>query len=148
MREKGFPSPEPVTRLSEHIALDTLPITTPAGTLTIGVADDNLDPIGVTAQGVLMVSGPPGSGRSTTLLTLAQAVRRHSRTTRIVYLAPHDSPIAGVDVWSDVAVGVAAGGATRLPIWSSRLNGGGRPAGRFDGDDRLGCRLRQHRSRR
>ena len=107
LRDKGFPAPEAVVRLSEHIPLDTLPIRTLAGLPTIGIANDTLDPIGVTAQGVLMVSGPPGSGRSTTLLTLAQAVRRHSGAARIVYLAPGDSPLANVDVWSDVAVGVA-----------------------------------------
>jgi S-DNA-T family DNA segregation ATPase FtsK/SpoIIIE len=106
MREKGFPSPEPVTRLSEHIALDSLPVTTPAGLLAVGIADETLEPIGLAAQGVLMVSGPPGSGRSATLLSLAQAVRRRSGATRIVYLAPKDSPIANAEVWSDLAVGV------------------------------------------
>ena len=72
----------------------------------IGVANETLDPIGVAPQGVLMVSGPPGSGRSTTLLTLAQAVRRHRPAARIVYLTASDSTITNVDVWSNAAVGV------------------------------------------
>ena len=52
-----------------------------------------------------MVTGPPGSGRSTALVTLAQAVRRQRPDTRIVHLAPSGSNIAGLDIWDDTAVG-------------------------------------------
>jgi S-DNA-T family DNA segregation ATPase FtsK/SpoIIIE len=105
MRHSGFIPPEPVERLSEHIELDALPATTAAGTAVVGVADESLAPIGITPAGVLMVTGPPGSGRSTALVTLAQAVRRQHPNTRIVHLAPSASTIAGLDVWTDTACG-------------------------------------------
>jgi S-DNA-T family DNA segregation ATPase FtsK/SpoIIIE len=105
MRQSAFVPPDPVERLSEHIELDALPVTTAAGTSVIGVADESLTPIGINPAGVLMVTGPPGSGRSTALVTLAQAVRRQHPNTRIVHLAPSVSTIAGLDVWTDTASG-------------------------------------------
>lgn len=107
MRGRGFPSPEPVERLSDHIALDTLPATV-TGAPTIGVADETLAAVGVVPQGLLMLTGPPGSGRTTALVTLAQAVRRANAETRIVHLAPGHSAIAKQDVFTDSAVGPQA----------------------------------------
>lgn len=108
MRDRGYVEPEPVVRLSDHIVLDSLPITAPNGAPSIGMADESLTPIGVAPQGVLMVTGPPGSGRSTALLTLAQAMRRTNPTARVVHMAPAASTIAGLGVWTDTAVGASS----------------------------------------
>lgn len=105
LRAVGFRTPEPVERLSDHIELEALAATTAAGGVVIGVADETLQPIGVAPGGILMVTGPPGSGRSTALATLAQAVRRSRTQTTIVHAAPGTSNIAGLDVWSDTATG-------------------------------------------
>lgn len=105
IRKSGFVPPEPVERLSDHIELDALPASTSAGTAVIGVADESLSPIGINPAGVFMVTGPPGSGRSTALVTLAQAMRRRHRDARIVHMAPAASATAGLDVWTDSAVG-------------------------------------------
>ncbi|OBF29132.1 FtsK/SpoIIIE domain-containing protein [Mycobacterium sp. ACS4331] len=105
MRAQGFRPPAAVERLSEHIQLTSLPHTAAAGAAVIGVADESLSPIGIDPSGVFMVTGPPGSGRSTALVTLAQAVRRQRPDTRIVYLAPSGSNIAALNVWDDTAVG-------------------------------------------
>lgn len=107
MRDNGFPEPEPVARLSEHIALDTLPATV-AGAPAIGIADATLAPVGILPQGLLMLTGPPGSGRTTALVTLAQAVRRANPGTRIVHLASSHSVIAKQEVFTDSAVGGSA----------------------------------------
>lgn len=105
MRESGFAPPEPIQRLSEHIDLDALPDGTAAETAVIGVADESLAPIGVTTAGVMMVTGPPGSGRSTALVTLAQAMRRQHPNARVVHVAPAPSMIGSAKVWTDTAVG-------------------------------------------
>jgi DNA segregation ATPase FtsK/SpoIIIE, S-DNA-T family len=105
LRDSGFAAPEPVASLSDHIALESLPATTATATATIGVADETLAPIGLAPHGVFMVTGPPGSGRSSTLLTLALAVRRANPGVRIVHMAAGPSTIAGLPVWSDTAVG-------------------------------------------
>jgi S-DNA-T family DNA segregation ATPase FtsK/SpoIIIE len=106
MRGRGTAAPEPVERLSDHIELYTLPPTV-QGQPTIGVADQTLAPIGIAARGLLMLTGPPGSGRTTALVTLAQAVRRADPQTRIVHLGPVHSAIAKHEVFSDSAVGSA-----------------------------------------
>ncbi|WP_396910875.1 FtsK/SpoIIIE domain-containing protein [Mycolicibacterium sp.] len=108
IRHSGFVPPDAVQRLSERIELDALPATTSAGTAVIGVADESLAPIGINPAGVFMLTGPPGSGRSTALVTLAQAMRRHHRDARIVHVAQGPSTIAGLDVWTDTAVGQEA----------------------------------------
>lgn len=107
MRESGYAEPEPVERLSDHIALDALPATV-AGAPTIGLADETLAPIGISAHGLLMLTGPPGSGRTTALVTLAQAARRANPAIRIVHLAPGHSAIAKQDVFTDSAMGSQA----------------------------------------
>ncbi|MDT5101315.1 MAG: segregation ATPase FtsK/SpoIIIE, family [Mycobacterium sp.] len=123
MREKGFPAPERIARLGERIALDSLPASVASG-MVIGVGDETLDPIGIAPQGVLMVTGPPGSGRSTTLLTLAQAMRRHNPGTRIVYLAPVASTLTGLGDWSASAIGASAVFDLANDLMTSVNNGG------------------------
>lgn len=108
MRENDYPVPEPVRSLSDHIALEDIPARTESGVPAVGVADETLAPFGLAAERVLMVTGPPGSGRTTALLTLAQAVRRAHPAARIVHLAPARSTIGGLPVWSESAVGNAA----------------------------------------
>lgn len=105
MRDKGFQPPQPVGRLSEHVRLDDLPAMTPDGLPTIGITDETLSAIGVRPQGVLMVSGPPHSGRSTTLLTLAQAARRRNPTVTLFYITPSGSALANLGLWNRTAVG-------------------------------------------
>ncbi|BBZ62579.1 FtsK/SpoIIIE domain-containing protein [Mycolicibacterium monacense] len=105
MRRDRFAAPKPVERLSDRIEFDALPVSTPTGAAVIGVADESLAPLGITPAGVFMVTGPPGSGRSTALVTLAQAVRRQHPSAQIVHLAPSVSTIAGLDVWSSTATG-------------------------------------------
>ncbi|MCG7592735.1 FtsK/SpoIIIE domain-containing protein [Mycobacterium sp. PSTR-4-N] len=103
----GFPAPDPVERLADRIPLAELPVTGGAGETVIGVADESLRPLGIDPRGVLMVTGPPGSGRTTALLTLVQAVRRTAPDTMIVNLAPASSSVTGLDVWSETAVGTS-----------------------------------------
>ncbi|OBB77394.1 FtsK/SpoIIIE domain-containing protein [Mycobacterium sp. 852014-52144_SCH5372336] len=107
MRAQGFTAPEPVVRLSEHVDLDTLPVTV-GGAPSIGIADETLAPVGILPQGLLMLTGPPGSGRTTALVSLAQAVRRANTGFRIVHLAPAHSAIAKQDVFTESAVGSQA----------------------------------------
>ena len=104
-RQSGFAAPAPVERLSEHVELDALPELTDTGTPVIGVSDESLAPFGINPVGVLMVTGPPGSGRSTALVTLAQAVRRAHPETRILHIAPSSSTIGGLGVWDESATG-------------------------------------------
>jgi S-DNA-T family DNA segregation ATPase FtsK/SpoIIIE len=115
MTRQGVPPAPGVGRLSDSIRLSELP-TTSRGGATIGVADENLSPIGVEARGAFMVAGPPGSGKTTALATIASALKRADPAMHIVHLAPRRTGIAGLGVWSASAVGDAdvANAATAL----------------------------------
>ncbi|SHU17615.1 DNA translocase FtsK [Mycobacteroides abscessus subsp. abscessus] len=108
MRGQGYPAPAPVERLSDHIGLQTLPVTAGSGFPSIGMADEMLAPVGIRPQGVFMLTGPPGSGRTTALVTIAQAVRRANPDARIVHMAAMHSAIAGLNVFDESATGPAA----------------------------------------
>lgn len=107
MRSRGFAAPETVERLSEHVELDALPDVV-GGAAAIGVADQTLAAVGILPQGLLMLTGPPGSGRTTALVTLAQAVRRANPGVQIVHLAPAHSVISKQRVFDHSAVGSQA----------------------------------------
>ncbi len=62
----------------------------------IGVADDSLQPVGIVPEGVFLVAGPPGSGRSSALRTLHAAVRSARPDTDIFYLGSARSEIGGL----------------------------------------------------
>ncbi|MDH6246231.1 FtsK/SpoIIIE domain-containing protein [Mycobacterium sp. OTB74] len=124
MREAGFNAPAPIERLPENIPLDGLPASV-AGVPSVGLASETLTPIGVVPQGVLMVTGPPGSGRSTALLTLAEAVRRTNPGMRIVYMSPTPSATARRSVWSETAIGPSAVYDRASSVISSVEFGGG-----------------------
>lgn len=88
--------PYRVAELPERVALATL--TDPAGTghrtagmVVLGVGGDDATPIGLPrdAPGAL-VCGPPGSGRSVTLITLATVLTRLGRNVVYVAATPPD----------------------------------------------------------
>jgi S-DNA-T family DNA segregation ATPase FtsK/SpoIIIE len=65
-----------VGRLPELVRLGELPPVDAAGRPTVGVGDEDLGPLGVSFEDPLLVVGPPRSGRTSALATLALALRR------------------------------------------------------------------------
>lgn len=100
MIRQGVPQAPGILSLPETISLDVLPAA-PPGQVIIGVDDVNLEPSGPAARGAFMVSGPPGSGRTTALVTMAAALKRSSPATRRVYLGSRRSPVASLDLWDE-----------------------------------------------
>jgi S-DNA-T family DNA segregation ATPase FtsK/SpoIIIE len=100
MIRQGVPQAPGVLSLPESIDLDILPAGAP-GTVVIGLDDHNLEPAAVTPSGAFMVSGPPGSGRTVSLVTLAAGLRRSSPETRRVYLGARRSGTAALDTWDE-----------------------------------------------
>lgn len=66
---------------------------TPPGHLLLGVAGDELGPalLDITSAGGVLVAGPPGSGRSTTLSTLAHSI--HEQGGTVLAVTPRPSPL-------------------------------------------------------
>ncbi|WP_425955077.1 FtsK/SpoIIIE domain-containing protein [Xylanimonas sp. McL0601] len=67
---------------------------------------DDLDvaPVGLPARGAFMLAGPPASGKTTALATIAGALRRADHG-RLVHVALRRTPLSGLDVWDRSAHG-------------------------------------------
>jgi len=99
--------PTPIRALPHHVALTTLTGGTP-GTALIGMDDRTLEPVGFEATGAFLVSGPPGSGRTTAMATIAASLARTDATMPTILLAPRKSALARAIPWAEVAQGPEA----------------------------------------
>ncbi len=97
------PTP-PIERLPSEIDATMLPATVD-GRPVIGVWDETLKPIGLPQSATFLVSGPPGSGRTTALETIARAVRGDRPDARLVLLAQPGSVLLDALDWDRRAVG-------------------------------------------
>ncbi|POH74976.1 FtsK/SpoIIIE domain-containing protein [Arthrobacter glacialis] len=107
MRRQGVAQAPRVEALPEMLDLNVLPAAAP-GHVIIGVDDYNLEAAGLEASGALMLTGPPSSGRTTALVTLAEALKRSTPGTRRVYFGSRRSAIAKLPVWDESIVTAAA----------------------------------------
>lgn len=87
-----------IQRLPEDIPITGVPALL-GGQPVIGVESDELEPWAVRAEGAFLVSGPPGSGRSTALAAVRAAVERGLPTMRRVYLGQARSPLYLASGW-------------------------------------------------
>jgi S-DNA-T family DNA segregation ATPase FtsK/SpoIIIE len=100
LRRQGVGQAPRVESLPEMLDLNILPAGR-LGEAVIGVDDFNLEPAGLAASGALMLTGPPGSGRTTALVTLAEALKCSTPGTRRVYLGSRKSAVATMPVWDE-----------------------------------------------
>jgi S-DNA-T family DNA segregation ATPase FtsK/SpoIIIE len=101
----------PIRKLGEEIALGDLEPEID-GNPTFAMAGDTLTPRSFATEGTFTVAGPPGSGRTTTLLTLVRSVRRWRPDARLVFFGSQRSPLAGAVDWDRTAGDVADVAAT------------------------------------
>ena len=102
----GSARPRPVQRLADQVELAPLPAGT-ADAPVVGLEDLSLGPIAVPARGTLLLAGPPASGRTTALVTLAAALGRAAPSMRRILFAPRRSALSGRG-WAREAVGASA----------------------------------------
>ncbi|MFD4994450.1 FtsK/SpoIIIE domain-containing protein [Cellulosimicrobium cellulans] len=121
MTRLGIQQAPGVERLPDSFALDALPEVT-GGRPTVGLDDLDIAPVALPARGTFMLSGPPGGGRTTALVTIAQAVRR-ARAGRVVYLSPRRTSISALDAW-DTAATSPEEVVTLLESLTQALDGG------------------------
>nr|WP_255480938.1 FtsK/SpoIIIE domain-containing protein [Quadrisphaera sp. RL12-1S] len=98
---------EPVGRLPERVPLADLPVAV-GGLPVLGVEDDGLAPVGFDPRGVFVVAGPPASGRTTALASLARSVQRWCPQVRTHLLSADPSSLTGLLAWTSRAVGPEA----------------------------------------
>lgn len=99
MSRAGVASAPAIERLPDVIPIRSLSAS-PDGRLAIGVADDSLEAVGIEPVGSFIIAGPPGSGRTTALETIAFSLRRTRPSIQIVLLSPRRSSLARRDIWT------------------------------------------------
>ena len=107
LRRTGAVEAPAVGRLPTRVPLSELPVSA-GGLPVVGVVDDDLSPLTFEPRGASVVSGLPGSGRTTALATLARAVARWRPDTRLVYLGNERSPLKAAVPWAALATDVDA----------------------------------------
>jgi S-DNA-T family DNA segregation ATPase FtsK/SpoIIIE len=100
LRAAGVTGATGVERLAAHIPLADLPAEV-AGWPTLGVSDESLAPVGVPLDGLFVVTGPFGSGRTTTMTTILQSVRATRPQLRPYLLVGRRSSLSGVTDWEE-----------------------------------------------
>ncbi|MDQ2625018.1 MAG: phosphopeptide-binding protein, partial [Actinomycetota bacterium] len=91
--------------------IGTLPLEYPAtelpdevgGLPVLGLSDVDLGPVAFDPDGVMLLAGPPGSGRTNAAAALTLAVRRAEPDVRCYLVAEARSALRGAIAWTDVA---------------------------------------------
>jgi S-DNA-T family DNA segregation ATPase FtsK/SpoIIIE len=102
MVKAGAAAAPGVERLPDAIPLDRLGPATD-GQVLLGVADDNLCPVGVTPVGSFVISGPPGSGKTVALQSLATSLRSARPEMALYLLSARKSSLAALGIWTSAA---------------------------------------------
>mgnify|MGYP001074670248 FL=1 len=97
----------PIGRLPAVLAPAQLPDRV-GGLPALGLAEDTLDPLGFDPSGILLLAGPPGSGRSAAFLAILGATARAHPAHELVYLGHPRSAAAADPGWSLRATGPEA----------------------------------------
>lgn len=98
----GVRSAPAVRRLASLIPAAAMPDQV-NGHPVLGIASTTLDPMGFERRGVMVIAGMPGTGRTTTVLSLAHALRRHAPGAPLYYIGGRRSPAYQDDVWTTAA---------------------------------------------
>ena len=104
MLRQGVERAPQIERLPDSVDLDLLPAGSP-DLPVIGVDDETLQPAEILAKGPLLLAGPPGSGRTVALVTLAHALRRSNPGVELIYLGSRRSAAASLKLWDRSVVG-------------------------------------------
>lgn len=102
--EAGTQPAAPVGRLTDMVALGALPDSV-NGQPTLGLSSETLSPIGFDVSQPYLIVGPPQSGKSSALATVALSLRRWRTGFDLVLLAPRSSALSNLLGWADRAEG-------------------------------------------
>lgn len=108
LRAAGVNEATPIGSLTERVLMDTLPCEVD-GWPVLGVGSTRLSPLTFEARGSFVVTGPSGSGRTTSLASLAKSLHRWSAATTLYLVTPKtSSELATLSDWAEVAAGADA----------------------------------------
>ena len=108
VRRAGQPEAPPIGNLAESVSLADLP-TEADGRPVVGLGSTALAPFGFDPRGSFVVTGPSGSGRTTSLAALAVSLHRWNSRARLYLFTPRrSSTLLTLPVWAEQAVGPEA----------------------------------------
>lgn len=116
MRRQALPSAPDIGRLPYYVSLDNLPSLDARSRASIGLDDDYLAPVGIDGNGAFLLSGPPGSGRTTAVATIGSALKRSSPRRQVLLLGARKSTLHGYGSWDQVADSVEMSVAAALRL--------------------------------
>ncbi|QWT24549.1 FHA domain-containing protein [Subtercola sp. PAMC28395] len=116
MQRQKLAAAPPIERLGDMIPLASLPGRDGDGSPVIGVEDAYLSPIGIGTTGTFMLSGPPGSGRTTALATIADSLRRDPRIIHLAFFSPRRTPLSRGRTWDASATDIDAASASAAAL--------------------------------
>jgi S-DNA-T family DNA segregation ATPase FtsK/SpoIIIE len=108
-RQAGGRRAPGVEPLPTRVERETLPAPAQPQTALLGLGGSDLQPVAVDlSERHFLVVGPYRSGRSTTLATLVESLRRGTPGLELHLLAPRRSPLVRLPFWTSAADGLDA----------------------------------------
>jgi len=105
MRAAGTAEAPPIRSLTSRVHLSGLPADV-NGRPVLGVGSTGLSALSFEPRGSFVVTGPSGSGRTTSLASLARSLRRWSPAMALYLVTPRrSSELTALPDWTEVAVG-------------------------------------------
>ena len=99
-------APAPVPRIPESIHRTDLS-TTALGGMPFAIDTVHLQPVAAPSGGLLLVTGPAGSGRTTAITSLLEAFQAQSRSTGqaldAILISPSRSTLRHLPIWQEIA---------------------------------------------
>lgn len=110
MRRAGTPPAPEIKRLVELVNLEDLPAEVD-GRPVVGISGTTLEPFTFDPHGSFIITGPPGSGRTSALATVVTGLIRWDSTVRLHYFGNRRSTLGQSSAWESVAFGQDVGAA-------------------------------------
>ncbi|MHB1472510.1 MAG: FtsK/SpoIIIE domain-containing protein [Dermatophilaceae bacterium] len=108
VREAGMSEAPPIGSLTERVLIETLPSEV-EGRPVLGIGSTSLSPLPFEPRGSFVVTGPSGSGRTTSLASLARSLHRWNAAMALYFVTPkRSSELAALSDWAQVAAGADA----------------------------------------
>lgn len=98
--------PAPIRSLPTELRVSELPAAS-AGKPVLAMSDLTLGPLTVPGQGVVMVAGGSGSGKSNAMAVYAASLKKAFPGIQLIHMAPQRTSISALRLWEQSALGVS-----------------------------------------